>query len=223
MHFQLHLPESNDTLSLGKIVCVGRNYAEHAQELQNIIPDEPLLFMKPSSAVQMAERPIQIPKGLGQVHFETEIAVLIDTPLKSASQKQAEQAIGGLGLALDLTLRNVQEGLKKLGYPWEKAKAFDGSCVLTRFVPYDERIDLRKIQFSLDVNGKRRQDGCSKDMLMPINLLLSYVSQWFTLYPGDVVLTGTPSGVGDLNSGDSLRFQLHNHLEVTTHVLKHKR
>ncbi|NVK43466.1 MAG: fumarylacetoacetate hydrolase family protein [Oceanospirillaceae bacterium] len=206
-------------LPLGKVVCVGRNYADHAAELNNPVPVVPMLFIKPSTAVVPLEEPFAIPDGLGRVHFETEMAILIGKRLKAADEQSAADAIVGVGLALDLTLRDLQDDLKCQGHPWEKAKAFDGACPLSAFVPADQVKDLQDVQIRLRVNGETRQDGNSRYMLNPVLPLLSYISRYFTLEPGDVVLTGTPAGVGPIESGDRLDVELVDILERQTAVL----
>lgn len=206
----IHLP-------LGKIVCIGRNYAEHARELNNPIPDQPLLFIKPATSAVHITRTIDPPKGLGAVHFETELAVLIGRPLTNASEAEAAEAILGYGLALDLTLRDVQSQLKEKGHPWERAKAFDGACPLSPFVDANH-FDHDHLSFTLDINGKRQQSGDTRDMLTPILPLIAHISSHFTLLPGDVVLTGTPAGVGPLASGQILSLELEDALFVETTV-----
>lgn len=199
-----------DTFSqpLGKVVCVGRNYAEHARELDNPVPDAPILFIKPATSVVPLEDDVKGPFERSDVHFETELALLIGETLRDATPEQAEAAVVGVGLALDLTLRDVQSALKKKGHPWEIAKGFDGACPLSRFIPVDAPMDWSAIEFSLDMNGERRQHGMASQMLFPIPALLAEMSQHFTLAPGDVVLTGTPAGVGKLEKGASLAFEL---------------
>ena len=205
-------------LPLGKIVCVGRNYAEHARELNNPVPDEPLLFIKPATSAVYITRPLEVPRDQGEVHFETELAVLIGRPLTNASAREVEAAILGYGLALDLTLRDVQSKLKEKGHPWERAKAFDGACPLSPFVAA-EKLPEGNIHFTLDVNGQRQQTGDTDDMLNPIAPLIAHMSKQFTLEPGDVVLTGTPKGVGPLVSGQTLSLELEDVLFVETHVV----
>lgn len=206
-------------LPCGKVVCIGRNYAAHAAELNNPIPKNPLLFIKPSTAVVPLEQPLQLSNNLGAVHYETELAILIQQSVKSITPEEALSAIGGIGLALDLTLRDLQSKLKDKGHPWEKAKAFDGSCPLSAFIPFDSNIDLNNLKFELKINDKTQQVGHSQLMLTPITTLVSYASQFFTLQPGDVVLTGTPEGVGTLTSGDQLKLQLFGHANFSTTVL----
>jgi len=193
---------------VGKIVCVGRNYAEHARELNNPVPSAPLLFIKPASAAVALETPLKAQFARGEVHFETELALLIGKPLTAATPDQAARAVAGLGLALDLTLRDVQSRLKEKGHPWEIAKAFDGACPLSAFAPVRGEVDWQALHFSLDIDGERRQSGDTGDMLFAIPELLAEMSRHFTLEPGDVVLTGTPAGVGVLPRGAELRLQL---------------
>ncbi|NWN91240.1 fumarylacetoacetate hydrolase family protein [Marinobacter adhaerens] len=205
-------------LPLGKIVCVGRNYAEHAKELDNPVPSQPLLFIKPASSAVHVTRPLELPDNTGQVHFESELAVLIGKPLTRASASDAQTAILGYGLALDLTLRDLQSQLKDQGHPWERAKAFDGACPLSPFVAA-EHFSHDHIVFSLDINEERQQSGDTRDMLFPIVPLLAHISKHFTLMPGDVVLTGTPKGVGPLFSGQTLTLELEEQLSVSTKVV----
>lgn len=205
-------------LPLGKIVCIGRNYAEHAKELNNPVPDEPLLFIKPATAAVHITRPIELPQNRGEVHYETELAVLIGRPLTQASASEAEAAILGYGLALDLTLRDVQTRLKEKGYPWERAKAFDGACPLSPFVSAD-KLRGDNIGFSLDIDGERRQTGHTREMLNPVVPLIAHMSSQFSLMPGDVVLTGTPKGVGPLQSGQTLTLELEELLFLQTQVV----
>ncbi len=207
-------------LQTGKIVCAGLNYALHVKEMNSKAPnDEPVLFIKPATALQSLHRPISIPAGRGAVHHEVEIAILIGRPLKNASESEAKAAISGLALALDLTLRDLQSELKKAGRPWEKAKGFDGSCALSHFVPVSQCPPLDRIPLELRVNGAEKQKGNSGDMLFPIPRLLSEISRYFTLEPGDVVLTGTPEGVGPLRAGDVLEMTLADQLSISTQVL----
>lgn len=206
-------------LPLGKVVCVGRNYAEHARELNNPVPTEPLLFIKPATAVTPLTEPVSLPKGRGAVHYETEIALLIGAPLSGVvSLAEASAAIAGVGLALDLTLRELQDQLKANGHPWERAKAFDGACPLSTFLPIESAPALDNIALQLHINGELRQDGKSADMITPIISLLQHIAGIFTLLPGDVVLTGTPAGVGVLQAGDRLQLSIPGLLQQSTHI-----
>ncbi len=194
--------------SLGKIVCVGRNYAAHAKELGNEVPKSPLLFIKPATSAVPFDTRISIPKNQGSVHHEVEIALLIGKTASNIDEESAWECVTGVGVALDLTLRDVQDKLKEKGQPWEMAKAFDGACPLTNWVPLEKIRDKNSIQVRLENNSEMKQDGYSDQMITSIPKLISYISQFFTLQPGDVVLTGTPAGVGALESGDVLKTTL---------------
>jgi 2-keto-4-pentenoate hydratase/2-oxohepta-3-ene-1,7-dioic acid hydratase in catechol pathway len=197
------------TFGVGKAVCVGRNYAEHARELNNPVPAEPLWFIKPGSCIVPMQGTINIPSDCGSCHHELEVAILVGERLRAVEAESARHAIAGVGLALDLTLRDVQARLKEKGHPWEIAKAFDGSCVLSDFVaPGDIGADLQDIGFSLQVNDVVRQNGSTSQQLFPIVSLLAIASRHFTLEPGDVLLTGTPAGVAALAHGDRLHATL---------------
>ncbi|MDO6694683.1 fumarylacetoacetate hydrolase family protein [Aliiglaciecola sp. 3_MG-2023] len=207
-------------LPVGKVVCVGRNYVDHVEELANEIPDNPLLFMKPSTSLCDVNNPISLPpETLGNCHNELEVAILMQSPLKNASQADCLNAIYGVGLALDLTLRDLQSKLKSKGLPWERAKAFDGACPMSGFVEVGELADLQSLDFSLHINQQLRQHGNTSLMIWNLASLLSQISEVFTLLPGDIVLTGTPKGVGPLHPGDQLCLSLHEHFSVNSKVL----
>ncbi|WP_025733809.1 fumarylacetoacetate hydrolase family protein [Carnimonas nigrificans] len=204
-------------LPLGKILCVGRNYAEHAKELNNPVPASPLLFIKPSTSAVELEEPIERQFSHGDVHFETEIALLIGERMSQVSADEAMSGVVGVGLALDLTLRDVQSQLKEKGHPWERAKAFDGACPLSRFVQVEGGdVDWEAVTFHLDINGRRQQSGKTSDMLFTLPALLEEMTRTFTLEPGDVILTGTPSGVGQLPREAVLDLSLSLGLKVGT-------
>ncbi|MDX1705165.1 fumarylacetoacetate hydrolase family protein [Pseudidiomarina sp.] len=205
----------------GKIVCVGRNYAAHAAELNNPLPSQPLLFMKPATAVTWLPE-VRIPAGRGACHHELELAVRVGSRLRRAEVNDAMAAVSHYGLALDLTLRDVQDQLKAAGQPWERAKAFDGSCALSGWLPAAAIDAEQPLQLQLVINGEIRQQGTTNDMLCSVAALLADISQQFTLLPGDVVLTGTPSGVGPLAADDELELKLvqgSNHWHWTGKVL----
>lgn len=205
-------------LPVGKVVCVGRNYAEHARELNNPVPDAPILFLKPATAIQSLDQPIAWPAEFGSCHHELEVSILIGKRASRIHAAEAESYIAGVGLGLDLTLRDLQNQLKAKGHPWELAKAFDGSCPLGPFVAPAQFSDLSHIALELKINGETRQKGNTSDMLTPIAGLLAYISRYFTLEPGDVVMTGTPAGVGPLKSGDGLTLLLADRFEFTARV-----
>ncbi|OEC54144.1 fumarylacetoacetate hydrolase family protein [Pseudomonas sp. AP42] len=200
---------TNIHFPVGKVVCIGRNYAEHAKELDNPVPTEPLLFIKPGSCVVPLEGGFAIPTERGSVHYEAEIAVLIGKPLSAKpSREEVLDAISGFAPALDLTLRDKQAELKAKGLPWEIAKSFDGAAVIAPFVVSSTFADMADIGIRLSINGEVRQDGNSAQMLNPIVPMIQYMAGCFSLQAGDVILTGTPAGVGPLNVGDEVVLEL---------------
>ena len=215
-----HVDIAGNTIALpaGKVVCVGRNYLDHIAELNNPVPDQALLFIKPSTALCHVTQPLVLPVGLGSCHNELEITVLIKNKLTKADPAAIQSGIWGYGLALDLTLRDVQDSLKAKGQPWERAKAFDLSCPVSGFVHKKHIADPQALNFSLQVNGQVRQQGNSGLMLRHINALIAEISAHFTLLPGDLVLTGTPKGVGPLHSGDKLDVELLGYFNLETRV-----
>jgi len=191
-------------IPVGKIVCVARNYAEHARELGNPVPDRAVLFIKPASSLLADGGTVIIPAYGSDCHHEIELAVLIGRPGKAMAEGEALGHVAGYGVALDLTLRDVQADLKAKGLPWEIAKAFDTACPLSAFVPAERITDPQHLRLQLRVNGELRQDGTTAAMLRPVARLLSEASSYFTLEAGDILLTGTPAGVGPLRSGDQV-------------------
>jgi len=201
-----------------KAVCVARNWRAHIKELGNVEPEEPVFFIKPTTAICPLSEPIVLPKWSGEVHHEIELALLVDTPLKDATLEQAAAAVSHVALALDLTARDVQARLKQAGLPWEKSKAFDGSLPLGRWIPVQEVGDLGELELKLLVNGAVAQCGKISQMIhSPIDLLVE-ASRYFTLSAGDILLTGTPAGVGPLAPGDQLELFLSGQWAETTEV-----
>jgi 2-keto-4-pentenoate hydratase/2-oxohepta-3-ene-1,7-dioic acid hydratase in catechol pathway len=205
-------------LPVGKVVCIGQNYLDHIQEMNSKTAPEALFFIKPATALVPISPSFTIPTMQGAVHNETEIAVLLKTPLKNASVDQVLAAVWGYSLALDLTLREVQAQLKQLGRPWEIAKGFDGACPVAGFIPANLVDDPQQLIFALSVNGQIRQQGDARLMIRGIAQMMSEMSQHFTLLPGDIVLTGTPAGVGPLQAQDKLELTLLPWLQVQTAV-----
>ena len=206
-----HVDGSEIDLPVGKVVCVGRNYAAHAKELGNVVPDVPMLFIKPATALVGLDQPLSLPGFSDDVHHEVELAVLIGQPLSNVVATAVAPAIAGLGVAVDLTARDVQAALKQKGHPWEISKGFDGACPLSAFVSRDQFPNLQNIDLSITVSGELRQDGNTRDMVFGVEDLVAYMSTYFTLLPGDLVLTGTPEGVGPVAPGDSLILTLGVH------------
>ncbi|UCE94045.1 MAG: fumarylacetoacetate hydrolase family protein [Flavobacteriaceae bacterium] len=186
-----------------KIICIGRNYTKHIEELNSERPDEPVIFMKPDSAVLLKNNPFIIPPFSDNIHYEAEILVKINRIGKFIDKKFAHKYYEEIGLGIDFTARDLQSRLKEKGLPWEKAKAFDGSAVIGNFCNKSE-LDLDAIPFQLERNGEIVQDGNSSHMLWKIDELISYVSQFFTLKIGDIIFTGTPAGVGRVEADDVL-------------------
>lgn len=188
-----------------KIICVGRNYVAHAKELNNDIPDEPVLFMKPDSALLRNNDPFYIPEWSNDVHHEVELIVKISKLGKNIEKKFAHRYYKEIGLGIDFTARDIQNALKEKGLPWEKAKAFDHSAVIcSEFVPIASIPDRNAIHFRLDIGGKTVQEGDSALMIFPIDDIIAHVSKYFTLKIGDLIYTGTPAGVGPVKIGDRL-------------------
>ena len=214
-----HKIDSSDAaLPLGKIVCVGRNFAEHVRELENKILDEPILFLKPSTSLSSFSEQITIYKSFGACHFETELSLLIGKKLTGCSKREAVNAIAGIGLSLDLTYRDLQKELKSQGLPWEKAKAFDNACPTSTFISANKFYDLDNISFKMHKNGQIQQSANTSNMIWKIAELICYASKFFTFLPGDIFLTGTPSGVGALQNNDTLLAEIPGFLEVSTTV-----
>lgn len=187
-----------------KIVCIGRNYAKHAEELKNKIPGEPVVFIKPDSALLQPRNPFYIPEFSSDIHYEVELVIRIKKLGKHIQEKFAHKYYNEIGLGIDFTARDVQEKCKNEGLPWEKAKAFDGSCVVGKFIPLTSFQNKDDIHFTLEKNGVVVQDGQSIDMLFNMDVIISHVSKYFTLKIGDLIFTGTPAGVGPVSPGDQL-------------------
>ncbi len=188
-----------------KIICIGRNYAAHIQELNNDKPDEPVVFLKPDSALVPKNNPLFLPDFSKDVQYETELVLRISRLGKHIDEKDARLYYDAVGLGLDITARDIQKELKSKGLPWEKAKAFDFSALVGKaFIPVDNFKDLNAIDFSLIKNGEKVQAGNSRNMIWKFNELIAYVSRFFTLRTGDLIFTGTPEGVGKLERNDVL-------------------
>lgn len=197
--------DQNTIIRVGKIICVGQNYKKHIDEMKSIKNKDPLLFMKPSTAILREGKMIHLPVFSKDVHYETELALLIGKKAKNISADLWKDYVNAVGIALDLTLRDLQSEAKKKGHPWAVSKGFDDSCPISTFTPLEIIEDIQRLTIKLYVNNNLRQDGYTGDMIWPVGELLAFISKIFTLEPGDVILTGTPEGVGKLNSGDHLR------------------
>lgn len=187
-----------------KIICVGRNYANHAKELNNPIPSQPLLFSKPQTALHNLSQPLYIPEFTNDLHYEVELVVKISKVGKGIEPQFAHKYYTEIGLGIDFTARDIQAKCKEKGWPWERAKAFDSSAILSKEFINTKDLDLNNISFRLEKNGETVQEGNSKDMLFSIDNLVSDISKIFTLKMGDLIYTGTPEGVGKVEPNDEL-------------------
>lgn len=190
-------------LHLGSIFCIGRNYAAHARELDNDVPDQPVVFLKPVSSVTF-EGPILLPPQSREVHHEVELVVAIENGGKDISRGEALSHVGGYGVGLDLTARDIQARAKKKGHPWTVAKGFDTFAPISNFVASKRVRDPQNLELSLTVNNSLRQQSNTRLMIFPVAELIRYLSTIFTLRPGDLIFTGTPEGVSPLHSGDHI-------------------
>jgi 2-keto-4-pentenoate hydratase/2-oxohepta-3-ene-1,7-dioic acid hydratase in catechol pathway len=187
-----------------KIICIGRNYAKHIEELQNEKPENPVIFLKPDSAILAKNQPFFIPPFSNDIHYEVEVLVKINKVGKYIDEKFAHKYYDEIGLGIDFTARDIQAKCKEKGLPWEKAKGFDGSAVIGEFYDKNELGDLNNLEFSLKLNNALVQEGNTNAMLWKTDELIAYVSQFFTLKKGDIIFTGTPAGVGRIQENDTL-------------------
>ena len=187
-----------------KIFAIGQNYKEHNKELNSTNPTEPVVFMKPDTALLKNNKPFYIPDFTNELHYETELIVKFNRLGKNIDTAFSNRYYAEIGLGVDFTARDLQRKLKAEGKPWELCKAFDNSAVIGNFLPVEELGNVQEIQFRLDLNGKTVQNGNSSEMIFPINELVMYVSRFFTIKIGDILFTGTPAGVGKVSIGDRL-------------------
>ncbi|WP_231491903.1 fumarylacetoacetate hydrolase family protein [Pedobacter sp. Leaf170] len=187
-----------------KVIAIGRNYAEHAKELNNPVPLTPVIFLKPDTAVLKDNKPFYHPDFSDDVHYELEIVLKVCKEGKHIAEKFASTYYDEIGLGIDFTARDIQSKHKEKGLPWELAKAFDNSAPVSIFLPKTDYEDLYNLNFELQLNGVTKQKGCTKDLLFSFEKIISFVSQYITLKKGDLIFTGTPQGVGKVNKGDKL-------------------
>ncbi|KAA0237639.1 MAG: FAA hydrolase family protein, partial [Chlorobiota bacterium] len=210
---------SKEEFTIGKIVCVGRNYAEHAKELGNEIPGKPVLFLKPASALIYSGEEIVHPDYGNELHHEVELVLLMGETIKKANNAQAEKAIIGYGVGLDMTLRDVQNELKKKGNPWTLAKCFDTSAVISDFVlKKDYQLTLEEI-IELKVDGVVKQSDILKSMIFNPAEIVEYISSVMILEKGDLIFTGTPAGVSKVNRGDKIEAKLGEFTDLVCSVV----
>lgn len=191
-----------------KIICVGRNYAAHAHELANAVPDKPLIFLKPDTAVLRGNQDFYHPEFTQDLQWECEIVYRVAKEGKHVNRRFAAQYVDGIGLGIDFTARDLQEESKKKGHPWTLAKMFDHSAPISEFRDTRDFPDHKNLHFDLHVNGEVRQRGFSGSMIFPLEVLIEYITQYITLKKGDLIFTGTPEGVGKVQVGDHLQASL---------------
>ncbi|TCJ13403.1 FAA hydrolase family protein [Flaviaesturariibacter flavus] len=187
-----------------KIFCIGRNYADHARELGNAVPEEPVIFMKPKNALLQSHMPFYYPEFTNELHYECELVLRVSKNGKYIQEKTANRYYDAITTGIDFTARDIQSELKKKGLPWEKAKSWDNSAVIGRWVPLTEIKDPNDISFSFQKNRQLVQQGNSRDMIHDFALIVSHISQYFSINIGDLIFTGTPAGVGEVVVGDEL-------------------
>ena len=193
-----------------KIIAIGRNYAEHAKELNNPVPTVPVIFMKPDTAILKDNKPFYHPEFSTDIHHEIELVLKISKEGKHIAEKFASNYFDEIGLGVDFTARDIQQKHKEKGLPWELAKAFDNSAPVSKFIPKANFKDLNNLNIRLNLNGKTVQDGNTKDLLFSFEYIIAFVSKYITLKKGDLIFTGTPQGVGKVNIGDHLEGYLEN-------------
>jgi len=202
-----------------KIICIGRNYIDHAKELKNPVPKKPVFFLKPDTALLRRNRPFYYPDFSEDIHYECELVVKINKLGKNIQKKFAHTYYNEIGIGIDFTARDLQANSKAKGLPWEIAKAFDSSAPLSmEFIDKALFADINDIKFHLDKNGESVQDGSSKDMIFDIDELITYLSKFFTLKTGDLIFTGTPAGVGPVKIGDKLEAYIGDQLMLTCNI-----
>jgi acylpyruvate hydrolase len=204
----VQLVGTSEPLEVKKIFCIGRNYADHAKEMNASVPEAPVFFLKPPTAVIGDGGTICIPPVSNELHHEVEMTVLIGRGGKNILRGNAMNHVAGYGIGLDMTLRDLQSEAKKKGLPWTLSKGFDTSAPISRFIPSDEVADPNNLEIRLDVNGVTRQRSTTGNFIFKIDELIAYISQFFTFERGDVIFTGTPEGVAPAASGDRLEAQL---------------
>lgn len=202
-----HLPGTAG-LQAGSLYCIGRNYAEHAKELQNAIPEEPMVFLKPRSSLVMGGGEVRLPARSKDVHHEVELVLVIDRVTREVSVENALESVGFVCVGIDFTARDIQSKAKSKGHPWSVAKGFDTFAPVSSCIPVAMAGDLQNLTLELTVNSQVRQSGCTCDMLFDCATLISHLSGIFTLHPGDLLFTGTPEGVSAVHAGDTVRADL---------------
>ncbi len=201
-----------------KIICIGRNYAEHAKEMNAAVPSEPIFFLKPDTALIKDNQPFYYPDFSKEIHHEVELVLKISKPGKNIELQFANKYYDEIGIGIDFTARDIQAKCKEKGLPWEKAKAFDGSAPIGKFIDKNKMSNISNIHFHLNVNGNKIQSGNTKDLLFTFDSIIAYISKFFTLKTGDLIFTGTPEGVGPIAIGDKLEAFIENEKLLTFEI-----
>jgi acylpyruvate hydrolase len=201
-----------------KILCVGRNYAEHAKELSNAVPTKPMFFLKPDTALVRGNQDFYYPEFSKDIHYECEVVYHVCKEGKHVNPKFAKDYVDAVGLGIDFTARDLQQEAKEKGHPWTLAKMFNGSAPVSEFLPVSDFKDLADLHFELRLNGETRQQGHTADMIFPLETLISYITQFITIKKGDLIFTGTPAGVGPVKIGDRLEASLEGKSLLDFHV-----
>ncbi len=203
-------------LQFGSIYCIGRNYAKHIEEMKSEMTEDPVVFLKPRSSIIFNGETILIPKASNNVHHEVELVLLIGSEITMVEPEDALKSVKALAVGLDITARDLQSSAKKNGLPWSLSKGFNTFAPVGNFVDYSPEIDLGQLDIMVNVNGEIRQSGNTSQMLFSCEDIISYLSKQFTLYPGDLIFTGTPQGVSPIIPGDTVNASLHNNLSLLT-------
>ena len=214
-----HVQNNGKELRVGNIFCIGRNYADHAKEMQSEAPQIPIVFLKPASALLRDGEDIVIPNFSNDMHHEVELVAAIGTEGRNIAHGRGLEFVLGYGIGLDMTLRDVQNEAKKKGLPWTVAKGFDTSAPVSEIIPASSIKDPHNLTFRCSVNGKIRQESSTKKMIFSIDRLIEYISSIFTLGPGDLIFTGTPEGVGQVKPGDRIEAELVGYTKITHHIV----
>ena len=201
-----------------KIICIGRNYADHAKELNNPIPKAPLIFMKPSSALLVNNKPLYYPEFTKDLHYEAEIVLKIDRNGRHVQEEFAHKYYSQIGFGIDFTARDLQAQCKAKGHPWEIAKGFDNSAAISEFIPKGELGDLKSLDFQMRLNGEVVQQGNSADLIFSFDTLIVHITQYFKVQLGDLIYTGTPAGVGPVKTGDILEGSIRGKKMLTCEI-----
>ncbi len=207
-------------MQFGSIYCIGRNYAEHIKEMKSTRTETPVVFIKPRSSLVLNNGSVHLPEESANVHHEVELVLLIGKTCRNVTAEDALNAIKAYAVGIDVTTRDIQSDAKKSGLPWSLAKGFDTFAPVGNFVSFEEGTDLQNMDISVSVNGEARQQGNTRDMIFPVADIISYLSHRFTLYPGDLIFTGTPEGVSQIKAGDKIEAQIGNNLSTLSADVK---